>query len=277
MPQNRFPDSRGKRELRRQDGRRLQQFKAKHQKELGLEYCGMPSVEFLDVIAWQGALKSVQAVEFDPDNLEDMKIQWNIVGLGMPILYQPGDILDFLRTAERGYDVYNLDFYGGFVHGTTKGATPRCPDAIRALIARQGTLHRSFVLIATFSARDSGAKEYLAFIDEVPGALAGYQNVEAGCASHKKSNLTRLKLCFPYFCWLHGMANNFAVSFEDPVIYKSSATMLHFYMEFTYQAAALPKLTSTDILIDIANRPMRELDEQMVETVAMFPAQITKN
>lgn len=52
-----------------------------------------------------------------------------------------------------------------------------------------------------------------------------------------------------------GMSKNFAVHFEDPAVYQSSATMLHFYAEFIYQPRALPELTSTEVLAELAGRP----------------------
>ncbi len=131
-------------------------------------------------------------------------------------------------------------------------------------------------MIATFNARDNGAKEYLEFIDEIPEALEGWENVNDCCNSHKKNNVTRLKLCFPYFCWQYGMNNNFSVKFEDPIVYQSSATMLHFYAEFTYQPTALPKLTTADVLAALANRPLMKLDDKMIERVEMRPAQVVR-
>lgn len=275
MPKNKFPDSIPKRELRRQDARRLEQFKSKHQLEIGLSYCGMPSIEFLDIRAWQKVLKSVRAIEIDPDNLSDMKIQWGLLSLNLPIKYFHGDILDFLEQTDEIFDVYNLDFYGGFIHTNSKGQ-PRCVEAIKEIILRHSKKQASFVLIATFSARDSGAKEYLQFIDDVPNALEGWENVEECCNSHKKNNVTRLKLCFPYFCWQYGMTNNFVVSFEDPITYQSSATMLHFYAEFIYEPIALPKLTTADVLANLANRPLKKLDDKMIERIEMRPVTVIR-
>lgn len=65
MPHNRFPDTKEKRELRRRDGRRLRDLV----KLLGrkLEYCGLPSVELLDVEAWKDCLELVTAFEDDQE------------------------------------------------------------------------------------------------------------------------------------------------------------------------------------------------------------------
>ena len=274
MPKNRFPDSAAKRELRRQDARRLVAFREERNFRLGLHYCGMPSVEFLDVKAWRNVLRSVCAVEWEEDTLQDMRIEWDRLSLGLPIHFVPSDILDFIRNSKDTYDVYNLDFYGGFLNPNNRGA-PRCPDAIRKLIVRQAEKASSFVLIATFNVRDKGAREYLDFVNDVPRALKGWENVEASCKEHKKNNTTLLKLCFPYFCWQVGMTHDFAVRFEDPVVYHSSATMLHFYAEFIHQPSALPKLTSTDVLAELASRPLIRL-EGMIPRIELRPPEIIR-
>lgn len=274
MPRNRFPDSLSKRELRRRDLRSLMRFKTQRGLELGFRYCGMPSVEFLDVLAWREVLRSVCAVELDPDVLRDMRIQWSVLGLSVPNRFVPANILDFLHDSNDCFDVYNLDFYGGFLHPTRSGGT-RCADAIRAMVARQASRQASFVLIATFNVRDRGTQEYLQFIDNVPNALAGWRNVEACCAAHKKSNPTLLKLCFPFFCWEMGRLNNFRVQPEDAVVYHTSATMVHFYLEFYHQPHPLPPLTSAEALADIANRPLMRLDG-IIPRVELRPTRVER-
>lgn len=274
MPSNRFPDSPAKRELRRQDARRIASFQAQRLLSLGLRYCGMPSVEFLDIKSWHSMLHSVCAVEIDAENIADMRIEWDRLSVGLPKRFVEGDILDFLRNTNDVFDLYNLDFYGGFLHRNSR-KNPRCADAIRSLIVRQANKETSFVMISTFNVRDSGAGEYLNFIEEVPRALTGWSNVEVCCNAHKKNNITRLKLCFPYFCWHMGVSNNFAVRFEDPVVYQSSATMMHFYAEFIYQPRTLPELTFTEALAALASRPLIRLDG-MIERVELRPPEITR-
>lgn len=274
MPENRFPDSKAKRELRRRDLRRLAAFKAQHDLALGLGYCGMPSVEFLDIEAWRPVIRSVCAVEYDRDVLWDMRISWDTLSLGMPVHFVEDDILHFLSSTTEVYDLYNLDFYGGFLNPTQRG-TSRCGNAIRALVGRQEMRERSFVLIATFNVRDKGVTEYLGFVDEVPAALKGWQNVEECCRAHRKNNSTLLKLCFPYFCWQVGAVHNFSVRFEDPIVYHSSATMLHFYAEFVFQPRPLPPLTAAEVLASLASRPLLRL-EGFVPSVDMKPPEVTK-
>lgn len=273
MPSNKFPDSLEKRELRRQDARRLESFKLQNNLATGLSYCGMPSIEFLDIKAWRNNLHSVCALEFDSDNLADMRIEWDNLSLSLPIEFINADVLDYLLTTDKVFDIYNLDFYGGFVN-RNKSGNPRCVKAIKNLIDRQATKQTSFILIATFNVRDTGAMEYLKFIDKIPKALKhGWENVEVNCKAHRLNNTNCLKLCFPYFCWHVGMNNNFAVNFENPAIYQSSATMLHFYAEFIYQSTALPMLTFNDVLVEIANRPLKRL-KGIIEVTELRPPQI---
>ena len=275
MPKNRFPDSLPKRELRRRVARRISVFRETKGLPLGLSYCGMPSVEFLDVQAWRESLRSVCAVEIDSEVLSDMRIQWDSLALGLPIHFVHTDILEFLYNTNDCYDLYNLDFFGGLINPTSTGKS-RCVDAIRSLIHRQWARSQSFILIATFNVRDRGAVEYLAFIDNVPQALAGWQNIENCCKAHKKNQATRLKLCFPYLCWQLAISNNFSVRFsEPPIVYKSSATMIHFYAEFTFQERALPDLTSHEVLADLISMPLLRLDG-MIPRVELAPPQVMK-
>lgn len=275
MPKNRFPDSLAKRELRRQDARKLAAFQQQRELFLGLNYCGMPSVEFLDVVAWRNVLRSVCAVEVDNDVLDDMHIQWDILSLGLPIRFVKSDILDFLQNTSDCYDFYNLDFYGGFLNLGRKGVS-RCIDALRSLFARHSARNHSFALITTFNVRDSGAREYLRFIDDIPQALDGWENVEECCKAHKKNNATLLKLCFPYFCWHCASANSFSVKFADPVVYSSSVTLVHFYAEFIYEPRALPELNSDDVLATLANRPLIRMDG-MIRRIELRPPEVKQS
>lgn len=274
MPTNRFPDSKEKREVRRRVARDLTAFRDREGVQLGLAYCGMPSVEFLDVIAWQDSLRSVCAIEIDQDVLSDMRIQWDSIGLRSPIHFVNANVLEFLCSTSDCYDVYNLDFYGGLIYRNARGNS-RCVEAIRQLIHRQSVRQLSFALVTTFNVRDQGVKEYVAFIDDVPRALPGWPNIESCCAAHKRNQATRLKLCFPYFCWHVGSANHFAVRFSEPIVYTSSATMIHFYAEFIYQQRALPDITSNAVLADLVSMPLIRL-KGLIPTTDLMPPQVQR-
>lgn len=281
MPANRFPDSLAKRELRRRDARGIKSFRSTHGIQLGLTYCGMPSVEFLDVAAWRAELRSVCAVEMEEDVLSDMRIEWDRRTFDTPIDFVQGNVLEFLLNTNEVYDLYNLDFYGGFVYPTAEGNS-RCVDAIRNLIRRQSQRNHSFILIATFNVRDKGAEEYSRFIDNVPQALRGWKGVKECCEAHQCNQATRLKLCFPFFCWQVGMSDGFDVRFEIPTVYSSSKTgtdgehhLVHFYAELVKKSGALPDLTQVDSLAEIINYPLRRMDD-MIPRIELYPPQVKR-
>jgi hypothetical protein len=275
MPSNRFPDSPEKRELRRQDARHLANFCAEAKFSLGLTYCGMPSVEFLDIRQWLPCLRSIHAVELDSDVLTDMEIQWNTLNLQLPVQFiGPTDIHDYLQNTPDCFDVYNLDLYGGF-YFKRAGSVPKSVDTIRQLVAKHGKARRSFILVCTFNARDTGVRDYLDFLDEIPDAIGGgWRDVAKCCDVHKKSQASKLKLCFPYFCWQTGVAHGFEVLCHDVYVYYSTSTMIHFCVEFHYRSLGLPDLRHSYALVELANRPLFRL-AGVLPTIDMSPPQIT--
>jgi hypothetical protein len=275
MPSNPFPDSLPKRELRRRDLRRLAQFRAAQGPAGGLAYCGMPSVEFLDIRAWKSELTSVYAVELKEDTLAKMRIEWDRLDLELPIEFDgPTNVIEYLTRTTTSFDLYNLDFYGGFIYPSKSKV--KCVDAIGALISRHSLARRSFILIVTFNVRDKGAEEYLQFLSKIPPALKGWKNVRRCCDEHKENQARRLKVCFPFYCWQAGLANRFSVEVANPVVYESSATMLHFYMEFYWQEQPLPEPATQEALANLANRPLLRMD-RMVPTIDLRPTQIVRD
>ncbi|MGI8907412.1 MAG: hypothetical protein ACR2IE_13085 [Candidatus Sumerlaeaceae bacterium] len=260
MPKNRFPDSSEKRELRRQDRRHLADYRVRRAASAGLSYCGLPSIEFLDVQEWQTELGSVTAVEQDETVLDDMRIHWDYINLGIPIHFiGPSSVQQYLLSTSDCHDLYNLDFYGGFFY-TRGNQTPQSIQLLRALCSRHAQATRSFVLICSFNARDTGAREYVDLISQIPVALSGWQNVKECCKAHEKNQATRLKLCFPFCCWQIGKTNGFKVRSLTPYVYHSSATMVHFYVEFLYQPTGLPELTSQKELAELVSEKLYRLD-----------------
>src|SRR2546430_12134284 len=98
MPQNRFPESAEKRELRRRDSLLIAKFS--HKLGRRVDYCGMPSVEYLDVEAWRDHIRSVTAVENHPDVVEDMRIERDRRGYSFPIAIKDLNVLDFLNDTQ---------------------------------------------------------------------------------------------------------------------------------------------------------------------------------
>lgn len=276
MPENPFPDSVEKQALRRRDAVFLEEFRSQTVGR-ALRYCGLTSAEFKDIQVWRSSLSSVHAVEIDKRVLNDMDINWRRLKLGIPLQVIPADLLDYLRlSTTQCFDLYNLDFYGGFTNPKRDGSS-RCREAIRSLASRHREGKCSFAIIATFNVRDRGVEQYDAFLNEVRSALDGFSNVDANLKDHSKSHAIKIKMSYMYSCWHAGVANDFEVGFEDPFVYTSLATTLvHFYATFNYRSTALPTPhADKDALITIANRPLKRMDGR-ISRVEVRPALISR-
>src|SRR5262249_23875887 len=153
---------------------------------------------------------------------------------------------------------------------------PKSVDTIRQLVARHGKTRRSFLLICSFNARDTGVQGYLQFLDEIPEAIgSSWRNVADSCNADKKSQPPKLKLCFPFFSCQTGAAKGFEVLSRTTYVYHSSATMIHFCTEFYYRALGLPDLRHNRALVELANRPLYRL-EVVIPKIELAPPQITQ-
>src|ERR1035438_3415998 len=191
MPVNPFGDTLEKQSLRRRDLRRLRQFASRSEMSAGLSYCGLTSAEFRDIQVWSSILRRVCAIERDARLIDDMYIHWNELGLSVPLDIVNDDIVQFLqRPTAECFDVYNLDFYGGFTHPRKEGNSA-CRDAIQSIVSRHRGQQSSFVLIATFNLRDHGFELYEALIEEIRQELSGHDGVVENLAGHKKNQIGR--------------------------------------------------------------------------------------
>ena len=256
MPRNDFPDSIEKRELRRRDRRLLlaRCVSLAHK----LDYCGMPSKEFLDVKLWRDCLRSVVAVEVFSDVANEMRVERDREAFDFPVQIVEADVRDYLLESNTSFDVYNLDFYGGFLN-PSKNHDSRTINALQALFATQAKSNRSFALITTFNLREAGGKDYLAFLETAKAELSGLANAPANLVAHAQNQGTRLKLCFPFFCLQAANVLGFEQQCENVFLYTSSATMIHFHQWFDFQGHTLPPVRSTNALTRIANLPLFEL------------------
>jgi hypothetical protein len=271
MPRNRFPDTREKRELRRRDLRRM--------KELAdiigtsLDYCGLPSVQFLDVVCWQELIKSVTAFENDPDALSDMQIERDRLHFPFPVEINPTErynMLDYLINEQYCFGLYNLDLYGGLVY-QTKDKECKTTNALRQVFSQQARNRQSFVLIGTFNVRDSGAMEYYQFLDSVREGLSGRRLSTENIRAHEQNQATRLKLCFPFFCWQQAHPLGLEHILCEATVYQSSATMVHFFQAFRYVGGALPQFAPVSKVIEVANAPLFEMKGQVRRKQTEFP------
>ena len=277
MPENPFPDSVEKQALRLRDGALLRRF----QSSLGgrrLRYCGLTSAEFRDVQAWRNSLESVCAVEQRSDVRNDMRINWRRLNLGMHLDAVSDDILDFLVRADTPlFDVYNLDFCGGFTNPQKSGKS-RCREAVRSIAERHRSREAPFVLVATFNIRDRGVEAYDQFLSELEDVLRGLDNVEENLNVHGTSHAMKIKLSYTFVCWHAAKSNDFDLTLTDPFVYSSGRTTLtHFYSEFTYRARPLPQLNvERENLAQIASLPLRRMVGRIARTEVRPPV-ITKN
>lgn len=271
MPKNRFPDTREKRELRRRDLRKM--------KELAdivggsLDYCGLPSVEFLDVVCWQEVIKSVTAFENNPDSLADMQIQRDLLQFPFLVVINPSEqdnLLEYLINEQYCFGLYNLDFFGGLVY-QTKDEGCKTTNALRQLFSHQARNRQSFVLISTFNVRDCGATEYHEFLGSVKEGLSGRRQSAENIRAHDQNQTTRLKLCFPFFCWQQAHPLGLEQIICEATVYQSSATMVHFFQAFRYVGGALPEFSPVSKVIEVANAPLYEMKGQVRRKQCEFP------
>jgi hypothetical protein len=257
---NHFPDSLEKRELRRRDGRRIGEFRCTNELTRRLSYCGMPSVEFLDVVEWREHISEVCAIEVDPAIVAEMRLSWDQLPLNVKIQFKELDILEFLKTTDDCFDLYNLDFYGGFLF-TRSHKPARIPDAIKAVVRRHGERHVPCILISTFNVRDTGDGEYLRFLDELPQRLRGWKHIEESVKAHTEGHAQKMKACFPLFLLHECRKYDLQLTVAEPFVYRSSALMLHFYMEVVPRSVDLPRLAhEEDSMVNLLNLPLRQLD-----------------
>jgi hypothetical protein len=180
------------------------------------------------------------------------------------------DILAFLVDARYCFDLYNLDFYGGLVY-PGKAGSYRSTDALRRLFAEQAKGRRSFVLIATFNVRDRGASEYAEFLESARQGLLGRAHATANLTDHDADQASRLKLCFPFFCWQQAHASGFEHSCDDVTVYQSSAKLVHFFQTFDFKGIKLPPVPPVTRLIEMANSPLFEMRGQVRRIAVQFP------
>ncbi len=271
MPHNRFADTREKRELRRRDLRRMRELA--DIVSLPLAYCGLPSVEFLDVVCWKDLIKSLTAFENDPEALSDMQIERDRLHFPFPVVINPKErdnMLDYLINEQYCFSLYNLDLYGGLVY-QTKNKECKTTNALRQVFSHQSKNRQSFILICTFNVRDCGAMEYYQFLDSVREGLSGRHLSAENIRAHDENQTTRLKLCFPFFCWQQAHPLCLEQIICEATVYQSSATMVHFFQAFRYIGGALPQFSPVSKVIEVANSPLYEMLGQVRRKKHEFP------
>jgi hypothetical protein len=225
------------------------------------------------VVCWQELTKSVTAFENDPDALSEMQIERDRLHFPFPVEINPNErhnMLDYLINEQYCFGLYNLDLYGGLVY-QTKDKECKTTNALRQVFSQQARSRQSFVLICTFNVRDSGATEYFQFLDSVRDGLSGRSQSMENIRAHEQNQATRLKLCFPFFCWQQGHPLGLEQILCEATVYQSSAVMVHFFQAYRYVGGALPQFAPVSKVIEVANAPLYEMVGQVRRKQHEFP------
>ena len=114
----------------------------------------MPGVELKDIVCWEEVLNHVTAVERDPENTKNMIFNRNHLALTSLVNVVCSDVYEQINKSHSAFDIYNLDFLGGFLYEKDQNA-----DAIKKIFLNRNR-KKDFILIYTFKLRDKGRKEY---------------------------------------------------------------------------------------------------------------------
>jgi hypothetical protein len=262
MPINPFPESLEKQVIRIRDSFDLKDFRAREFNGVKLRYFGMPSAELLDIIAWKEHISGITAIERDTDILKDvMKSIFNYKLEKISDVLS-GDICDILKNKDIGkHQIFNLDFYGGFVHKREDGSAS-IPEAINSLIKKQADYRESFILLMTFNLRDDDKIEYDEYIGNIRTSLCQFpvknleKNIEFHISEGKPSNIYKLKLCVPYFIYVSGLPG-FEFDLKRIYHYKN---FVHFVIEMKFvKNKALGMLPNLEKMLKILNTQILEI------------------
>lgn len=262
MPINPFPESVEKQVIRIRDGLMIGEFRKREFQDSKLKYFGMPSAELLDILAWEDHISSFTAVERDSDVVKD--IEKTIFENKFESISQivPGDVNQVLKSQDIGkHQLFNLDFYGGFVHLKDDGSAS-IPDALKSLIRRQATYRESFMLLSTFNLRDDDKVEYDDYISTIYKNLSRYnvkfldKNIDFHIKRGSPTNVYKLKICLPCFVYTSGLPE-FRFELKGLYHYKS---LVHFAIEMRFiKDRALGVVPNAEDLISILNTQIHEV------------------
>ncbi|MDR3564634.1 MAG: hypothetical protein P4N59_24820 [Negativicutes bacterium] len=234
--QNPFPESREKNYLRKLHFIYLNKYKQFIGRDL--VYFGLPSAEMLDVVLWKSVLSRIIAIERDSEIALVMYRKSQQVGIRNRTVIIEGNLSEVMGlmalennyaelhlnklsipernninfAKEKPFDVVNLDLCGGFLYPKQTGSSENS-DLLKYLIDFQSRRRHPFLLLLTFSLRDTGWEQYDNFIGESLKALENqniktdqmkvYYNPET-TVPDQPQNLRRLRFCLPIY--LHKLA-----------------------------------------------------------------------
>ena len=263
MPINPFPESIEKQVIRIRDGLLINEFRERVLGGSKIKYFGMPSAELLDILTWQDQLSGFTAVERDLDVVKDIEksiFEHRFESMSHII---HGDVTEVLKNQRIGkHQLFNLDFYGGFVHRKEDGSAS-IPDALKSLIRQQADFRESFILLSTFNLRDDDKVEYDEYIGTIYSNLSRYsvknldKNIEFHINRGSPTNAYKLKICFPCFVYVSGLPE-FHCALKRVYHYKN---LVHFAIEMIFvQDRALGGVPNPQGLTEILNAQIYEID-----------------
>jgi hypothetical protein len=269
MPINPFPESIEKHVIRIRDGFDLEGFRVREFNGVKLKYFGMPSAELLDILAWKDHISGITAIERDIDILKDIRKSIFNHKLEKISNVLAGDICDILKNKDIGKNqIFNLDFYGGFVHKREDGSAS-IPEAINSLIKKQADYRESFILLMTFNLRDDDKIEYDEYIENIKTSLHQFpvKNLEKNIKFHisegKPSNIYKLKLCVPCFVYISGLPK-FEFNLKRIYHYKN---FVHFVIEMKFvKDKTLGVFPNIDNILRILNIQILEIHGRLPMT-----------
>jgi len=283
---NKFPESRQKEYLRDLHFATLVERKIATGRELA--YLGLPSADMLDIKLWRSVLHHITAVEQDPSLVLPMHRTAIRLGVDKKIIVIEKDLNDVAallsmdeksaklslaqlslseqvkirRARSIGYDVINLDPYGGFLYPTD--AVDKNTELLKNFIQFQSRHNHSFMLIITFELRDTGRDHYLEFINTTLELLSS-QGVDvaktkewytAEKGKHPSPTLRRMKFCVPIFL-LKIAYDSFQVKSCGAWQYKNYYhTALFFEARSTKNVLGVSPYPPVDQCKEIINRPV---------------------
>jgi hypothetical protein len=230
MSDNPFPESEQKAYLRRLHLKYL----SDHKRLIGrgLAYLGLPSAKMLDIKVWKPVLDHITAIERDPrvalsmyrtahqlgvrdktsivekslyEAVRLLAMDETDIHIYLPQLY-PSEREIIQKVREISHDVINIDLCGGFLYPRSDGSSENT-ETLKHILAIQARHKSPFILITTFSTRDTGKDDYDYFISETLDQLIA-MGIDASKVKEfylaknitdQPRNLRRLRFCVPAF------------------------------------------------------------------------------
>lgn len=235
---NDFPDSPEKDFLRKLTLYWMEEFIDSSQNYEG-SYLGMTGVEFKDILCWKQILSKVTAVDRETDNIDKMLLNRDLLNLTELVHIRHSDIYDKINSSDKAFDIYNLDFLGGFLYKKEQNS-----DSLKKIFLNQKLAKKDFILIYTFKLRDTGRHDYQKVLDDLYRSIKDdypKKELKANENDNRKDFSMLLKTAFLAEIQTNANTNSFIPRFKPPVRYISGPgnSMIYFYSELRFSGNRL--------------------------------------